>query len=102
MAEMAGRMQAQFKKSSGDLFLFIMKTLSGLVLGLTFALIFEVILGHAEGENILGFVFVVLVTTGIFMRIAKTWGVSAVFVFDLICILAGMLLKLYIMVAPDA
>jgi hypothetical protein len=102
MAEMVGRMQTQLKKTSSDLLLFSLKFVSGAVLGLTVADIMQVILGHAEGENLIAFVFVITVTTGVFLRLAKGWGMTAVLVFDLVCVLVGMLLKLYIMVAPDA
>lgn len=102
MSEMVGRMQTQFKKTSGDLFLFGLKLVSGAVLGLTFALIMQVMLGHAEGENMIAFVFVMTVITAAFLRLAKTWSLTVVLVFDLICILVGMLLRLYILVAPEA
>lgn len=97
---MVNRMQTQFKKTSSDLVLFAIKFISGVVLGLTFALIMQVVLGHAEGENLIAFVFVITITTAAFLRIAKGWGMTGTLVFDLICILLGMLLKLYVMVAP--
>jgi len=102
MGEIVGKMQTQLKKTSSDLMLFSVKFISGAVLGLTFALITQVALGHAEGENLVAFLFVIIITTTIFLRIAKTWGMTATLVFDLICILVGMVLKLYIMMAPDA
>lgn len=101
MGEMVGRMQTQIKKTSSDLLLFALKFVSGAVLGLTFALITEVIMGHGEGENILAFLFVIVVVTAAFVKISKAWGMTMVLVFDLICILVGMLLRLYIMVAPN-
>lgn len=102
MAELIGKMQTQFKKTSIDFVLFGVKLISGALLGLTVALVAEVMLGHGEGENMLVFVFVAVATVGVFMRLAKSWGLTAVLVFDLICVLVAMLLRLYIMVAPDA
>ena len=101
MSEMVGRMQSQFKKTSSDLALFSIKFVSGSVLGLTFALIMQEMLGNAEGENLVAFFLVIVVTVGAFLRISKAWGLTAVLVFDLICVLLGMVLRLYIMVAPD-
>lgn len=95
-------MQAQLKKTSSGLLLFLVKLISGLVLGLTFALVAEVMLGHAEDEGVIVFTFVMILTAGAFLRLARTWSMTTVFVFDLFCILVGMLLRLYIMVAPDA
>lgn len=102
MSEMADRMHTQFKKTSSDLVLFSLKLISGIVIGLTLGLITQVVLGGGEGENLLAFILVMAVTVGVFMRLAKSWGITMVLVFDLICILVGMLLKLYIMVAPEA
>ncbi len=102
MSEMVVRMQTQLKKTSGDLFLFGLKLVSGTVLGLTLALIMQVVLGHAEGENIIAFVFIMTVGTAAFLRLARNWSLTVLLVVDLICILVGMLLRLYIMVAPDA
>lgn len=102
MGEMVGRMQSHLKKSSGDFLLFFVKMVSGAVLGLTFALIMQEALGKADNENLLAFFFVIIVTTAAFLRISKAWGFTALLVFDLICILIGMVLRLYIMVAPGA
>jgi hypothetical protein len=59
----------------------------------------QVVMGYAETDNLLVFAFVIVVTTAAFMRIAKNWGLTATLIFDLICVLVGMLLRLYIMVA---
>jgi hypothetical protein len=99
MGEMIGNMQTQLKKSSSDFLLFTLKFVSGAILGLTFALIMQVIMGYAENENLLVFTFAIIITTAVFLRIAKGWGLTATLIFDLICVLVGMLLRLYIMVA---
>ncbi|MES2964091.1 MAG: hypothetical protein V4760_09400 [Bdellovibrionota bacterium] len=102
MSELVGRMQHGLKKTSGDVGLFSLKLLSGAILGLTFGLVMQEIMGSASGENLIAFFFVIVVTTAVFLRIAKSWGLTATLVFDLICVLVGMVLRLYIMVAPDA
>lgn len=102
MSEIIGKMQVQLKKSSGDLALFCLKFVSGCVLGLTFALIMQELLGKADNENLLAFFTVIILTTATFLRISKAWGLTATLVFDLICVLLGMVLQLYIKVAPGA
>lgn len=102
MSQMAARVQTQFKKTSSDLVLFVVKFVSGGVLGLTFALVMQEALGKADDENLLAFFFVIFVTIGVFLKVAKSWSMMAVFVFDLICVLLGMLLRMYIIVAPGA
>ncbi|MEO0337405.1 MAG: hypothetical protein AAF202_13500, partial [Pseudomonadota bacterium] len=37
-----------------------------------------------------------------FLRIVKTWRVVSVLVFDLVCILTALLLRMYILIAPGA
>lgn len=102
MSELVGKMQTQFKTSSSGILLFFLKLFSGLVLGLTFALVAEVMLGYAEGESILLLVFVTTVIAGLFLRMSRSWSMTTLLVFDLICILVGMLIRLYILIAPDA
>lgn len=102
MSELVGKMQSQLKKTSSDVFLFAIKLVSGAVLGLTFALVMQEILGKSESENLLAFFFVIVVTAGVFLRLSKAWGLAAILIFDLICVLLGMVLRLYIMVAPGA
>jgi hypothetical protein len=102
MSELVGKVHTQFKKTSGDLALFCVKLVSGAILGLTFALIMQVVLGHGDGEAPFAFLLMIVVTTGIFLRLAKSWGFTAILIFDLICVLLGLVLRLYIMVAPEA
>ena len=100
MSEFVGKMQAGLKKTSSDVVLFSVKLVSGAILGLTFALIMQEIMNKADNENLFAFFFVLVVTTGVFMRIAKSWSLTTTAIFDLICVLLGICLRLYIMVAP--
>jgi hypothetical protein len=102
MSEMAGRMQTQFKKTSGDLLLFGIKFISGVILGLTFALIMQEVMGKAEDENLLAFFFVIVTTMAVYIRLTRYWGQAAKLIFDRVCVLTGLVLRLYIMVAPGA
>lgn len=102
MGEFADRMQFQIKKSSGDLATWAVKFVSGAFLALTLSLIIQEIRGLADGEAPISFLFMIVAFTAIFLRIAKKWNLFAVLVFDLVCILIGMVLCLYIMVAPNA
>lgn len=102
MSELVGKMQSGLKNTSSQVGLFALKFISGGVLGLTFALIMQEILGKAENDNLIAFFFVIIVTTAAFIRIVKNWGLTAILIFDLICVLVGMLLRMYIMVAPNA
>lgn len=102
MSELVDKMQYRLKKSSGDIFNFFLKFATGLVVGLTLALIIHEMLGKSEGEGMLSFTFIIAVVTAVFLRVAKKWSLVSVLVFDLVCILIGIVLKFYIMVAPGA
>ena len=102
MSEMVGRMQERFKKSSGDVFTFALKLVTGLVVGFVLAQIIQEILGHKDLSMSLTGWFILAVVTAVFMRISKNWALGAVLIFDLVCILIGIILRLYITVAPGA
>ena len=102
MGEMASRMQVRFKKTSGDLATFSLKMVSGLVIGLTLALAVQEALGKKDGEDMISFLFMIVLACGAFFRVSKKWTLGSVLIFDLICVLIGMVLRLYIMVAPGS
>ena len=101
MPEFVGRMQQGLKQSSTDLVLIALKLVSGAVVGFTLALIVQEIFSQPN-ELTLAFVFTFLVTLGVFWRLTRSSGLSAVLVFDLIAVLTGLLLRLYVMIAPNA
>lgn len=102
MSEMIGRVQEHFKSTSSDVALFMLRLVSGLVIGLVFAEVMQEIMGKADGENLIAFLFVIIISTVVFLRVTKTWGLAGVLVFDLVAVLLGLVLRLYIMVAPGA
>ena len=101
MGELVDKVQVQLRRSSIDFVGLLLKLATGLALGLTVSLIIHEILGKTANESMISFVFIVVCTAGVFMRVAKKWSVTSVLIFDLICILVGMVLRLYIMVAPN-
>lgn len=103
MSEFVGnlqnRMQQGLKQTSSDFGLMALRALSGGVLGLTISLIVQQILGQGD-EITLAFSFAFVTTFAVFWRITRGWGFVALLVFDLVAILTGLLLRLYVMVAP--
>lgn len=96
MGQMLENIQYRLKTSSSSLALIFFKLISGLGLGLTAALIGQEIIQYGS----FAFVFVIVATVGAFFRVSKHWQFVGVAVFDLICILIGLLLRMYILVAP--
>ncbi|MCB0364164.1 MAG: hypothetical protein H6624_13690 [Bdellovibrionaceae bacterium] len=89
-------MQEKWRNSSNSFALGAFRLVSGTILGLTFSLIGDQIFDYGT----LAFLFVIVTVTAAFMRISRGWRVVGVLVFDLICVLVGMLLRLYILIAP--
>ncbi len=96
MGQMLEDLQYKLKTSSTSMALVFFKIVSGLALGLTLALVFEEIMKYGT----LAFIFVMVATLGAFFRISKKMQFVGVAVFDLICILIGLLLRMYILIAP--
>jgi hypothetical protein len=94
-------MQQGLKQTSTDFALLLVKLVSGGVIGFTLALIVQEVLGQPN-ELTLAFVFTFSATLGVFWRLTRSWGLSAILVFDLIAVLTGLLLRLYVMIAPNA
>ncbi|MGZ3722075.1 MAG: hypothetical protein ACXVA9_04035 [Bdellovibrionales bacterium] len=98
MANIISNVQERFKTSTNVLSLFAFKALSGVILGLTLALIGEEIIQY----GVFSFVLVTMVVTGSLLKIGKSWTWTHILIFDLICVLIGLLLRMYILIAPGA
>jgi hypothetical protein len=96
MGEFIENMQYQLKKNSQNIGLFIVRFFSGVMLGITITLVGQQILGYGQ----LLFWFVIVLTTTVFLKITKGWKWTGVIVLDFVLILIGLLLKMYILIAP--
>ncbi len=98
MGQFVEDLHYRIKTSSGSFLLFSFKLLIGLALGLTFALIGQQIANYGD----FSFTLVVVATTMLFARLSKNWRFWGVLSFALICVLLGISLRMYIVVAPGA
>ena len=98
MGQFIEDIQYKLKTSSSSLMLVTVKLLVGFILGLTFALIGERIMGYGT----FSFALIIITSLAAFYRVARPWKWSGVFIFALICVLIGLLLKMYIQLAPGA
>lgn len=69
---------------------------TGIVLGLVFGLIGQELIGYGT----FALLFVMMVVLSVVMRLLASWSMGQVLIFDLICILVIMLLRMYILIAP--
>lgn len=72
------------------------KVITALLLGMTMAMIGQEIVKY----EFIAFLFVMFLTAGIVLRLLKSFSIVNVIVFNLICVLVGMSLRLYIQIAP--
>lgn len=96
MSQLATNVQEGMAKGSTSLLTLSLKVISAVVLGLTFALVGQ----ELSGYGMFLFIFVLLVTGTMFYNFIKNFSISQVLIFDLFCVLVGMLLRMYILIAP--
>jgi hypothetical protein len=96
VSQLADSVQDGVKKTSTSLLTLTLKLFSVAILGLTFALIGQEIAGYATFM----FIFVGIVVATLFFKIIQSLTLSQVFLFDLFCILVGLVLRMYILIAP--
>lgn len=98
MAQFIEDLQVKLKGSSSNLLLIFLKLLIGCTLGLVFSLVGQQIAGYGD----FAFFLVIIATIMTFYRISRSWQFVPVLVFALICVLIGLLLRMYILIAPGA
>jgi hypothetical protein len=73
-----------------------LKIFTAALIGLTVSLIAQEMIKFGS----FSFVFLFVLFAGLILRIIKKWNVGSVLVFDLICVLVALLLRMYIVIAP--
>lgn len=96
MGNLISGLQDRVKTSSNVASLLAFKLASGLFVGLTLALIGDQIIDYGA----FSFTLVLVVACGALMKIMKSWSWANVFIFNLICVLIGLVLRMYILIAP--
>ncbi|MDZ4662928.1 MAG: hypothetical protein SGJ18_15045 [Pseudomonadota bacterium] len=94
MSKLASAIQYKIKSTTASVSLMFFKILSGAIIGLTLAIIGQEMVGYSTFM----FTFIIVVFTGIFMRVTKNWGFLMMVMFDLFAFMSGLLLKMYILV----
>ena len=72
------------------------KIATGLMLGLTFALIGDQVIDYGW----FSFMLVIVAITAALFKIMRSWTWLNVAIFNLICVLIGLVLRMYILIAP--
>lgn len=98
MGQLVDGMQNKLRQGSGSLFIFMIRLLSAACVGLVLTLIGQVLLNYGN----ISYWFVFFIGLLIYFKITKAWGLGKIAVFNLILILTGLLLRMYIVLAPGA
>jgi hypothetical protein len=96
VSQFADSVQDGVKKTSTSMFTLALKLFSVAFLGLTFALIGQ----ELSSYGTLMFIFVGIAVGTMFFKIIQSLSLSQVLIFDLFCILVGLILRMYILIAP--
>lgn len=96
MGQVVEAIQDKFRTSWVFLALFSFRAIISLFIGVTFAIVGEQIIGY---ENF-AYIFVMVVTFFLVMKVTRPWTWVQNIVFCLVCVLIGLLLRMYILVAP--
>jgi hypothetical protein len=98
MAQIIQRVQEQFKSTTGRCLLLLCKFISAALIGLTLSLIFQELIGFGT----FSFLLIIVVVTLALLRVMRFWSWGRLLIFDLICVLVALLLRMYILIAPGA
>lgn len=96
MRDYANQAQDGVKTSSLSFFHFIIRLVTGLLLGLVLSLIGQELIDYGTFALMFGTVVIMVAM----IRLLSAWSLSKILIFDLICVLVAMLLRMYILVAP--
>lgn len=96
MNQMASALQENTKKASVSALGLTVKVVTAFIVSLTLTMIAQELFNYGT----LSFVFIMLVTGFGVMKVISTWATGSVLIFDLICVLVGLLLRMYILIAP--
>lgn len=96
VGQMAGQIQDGVKTSSISMVSTSIKVITAFFIGLTLALIGQ----EAIQYGTIGFVFMMVVSMGLIYRLIAKWTIASTLIFDLICVLVAVVLRMYIQLAP--
>lgn len=98
MGDFAEKIKDNVRGTAKQLTIYVVRLLTGALLGTTLALITQ----SFSPISIFLFMFIVIVTLGLVLRVTRYWSLPACVILLLVLVLIGVLLKLYIHTAATA
>jgi len=96
ISQVASSVQNTAKITASNFISLSLKFVSSLVISFVVALVLQTLIGFGQ----LSFLLSLVLGTSALMRLMWNWSVGVTLVFDLICVLVALLLRMYILVAP--
>ena len=96
LKNLSQQLQQSAKNTSVSLAQRNLRVLSGFFVGLVLALITQELM-HTE---VLTFLFLTTLISAIIYKLLARLQIFQILIFDLICVLIGLLMRMYIMIAP--
>lgn len=97
MSEFVNNVQERFKSTASIWLLLLMRIITGTLVGLTLALAGQVIFQYGE----ISFIMIILATVALALKLMQSMSLVQILVTDLILVLVGLVLKLYIHMGPN-
>jgi len=97
MGQLVSSMQVGAKTASTSFLLLTIKIITAFVVGLTLSMVGQELVSYGT----ISLIFVLLVSTASLLKIMSSWAMGTVLIFDLICVLVALLLRMYIIIAPN-
>ena len=96
IGQFANNIQDGVKSTTTSLTSMVVKILTALFFSLTISMIAQELIQYGT----LAFMFMMLVVMGLTYKLIAKWTLGATLVFDLVCVLVALVLRMYIMLAP--
>ena len=96
MRGLSTSVQDGVKSSTMSFFHLLLRLVTGFFVGLTLSLIGQELVGYGT----FALIFATIVIIAVLLKLMSEWSIGKILIFDLICVLVGMLLRMYILVAP--
>ncbi len=96
VGQLVNSVQSGAKNASSSVFVWILKAITAFFVALTLAMVGQELVTYGT----LSFVLVLLVAGFGLGKIMSGWSLGSVLIFDLICVLVALLLRMYVLIAP--
>lgn len=96
VGQLVSSVQDGAKNASASIFLGILKTITAFIVALTLSMVAQELISFGT----ISFVLILVVITAGLSKIMSAWSMGSVLIFDLICVLMALLLRMYLLIAP--